>query len=153
MKGTGRRVAAAAGVAVALSLGLCNCSGPTAPNGPASIAESSSEGLLPESAVSTPISSDPLQPAAGWLDGGKRFALTLVGSSCYLVPTAISAPTSRSIELTLEWTDLSLCTADIRPRTHIIRTPDGVDPSLEVEVTAVDPEVAVTLPPLPADRR
>lgn len=143
------------GLAIAASVVLCGCVGPV------SIAESSAMGGLPDAAVSTtaPVPDDSLEypllsgkPRIGWLDEGERFAVTFAGSSsCYAVPTAISAPTSRNIRLSLESTGGSACTADIALRTHVIRTPDGVDPTIGVEVTAVGANWVEVLPPLGAE--
>ena len=154
MRSDAPRLVFSVGLAIATSVVLCGCIGPV------SIAESTTSGGLPEAAVTTPAPEpgpddsleDPLlagQPRIGWLDEGERFAITFAGSSsCYTVPTAISAPTSRDIELALESTGGSACTADIALRTHVIRTPDGVDPTLGVEVTAVGTTWVQVLPPL-----
>jgi hypothetical protein len=115
-------------------------------------------GGLPDAAVTTPppVLDDPLedpliagQPRVGWLDDGERFAMTFAGSSsCYAVPTGISAPRSRNIEFTLKSTGGPACTADMALRTHVIRTPEGVDPRFSVEVTAVGETWVEVLPPL-----
>jgi hypothetical protein len=142
------------GLAIATIVLFCGCVGPV------SIAESSTMGGLPDAAVTTPEPSpddsleDPFLsgPRIGWLDEGERFAITFGGgSSCYPVPTAISAPTSRNIELTLEHTGGPACTADMALRTHVIRTPEGVDPMLGVEVTVVGESWVQVLPPLGVD--
>lgn len=142
------------GLAVTTSVVLCGCVGPV------SIAESSTMGGLPAAAVTTPAPGpdDSLEdqflsgPRIGWLDEGDRLAITFAGSSsCYAVPTAISAPTSRSIELTLEHVGGSTCTADMALRTHVIRTPEGIDPMLGVEVTVVGETGVQVLPPLGVD--
>lgn len=152
MRSDGRGLGLSVGLAIATSVVFCGCVGPV------SMAESSTMGGLPDAAVTTPAPApdDPLEypllagkPRIGWLDEGERFAITFAGSSsCYAVPTAISAPTSRNIELTLESTGGSACTADMALRTHVIRTPEGVDPTLGVEVTDVGTSWVEVLPPL-----
>jgi hypothetical protein len=155
MRSDARRLVISVGVAMATSVVLCGCIGP------ASIAESSTMGGLPDAAVTTPppVSDDPLedpllagQPRVGWLEDGESFAITFAGSSsCYAVPTGISAPTSGTIVLTVESTGGPACTADMTLRTHVIRTPEGVDPLLGAEVTAVGGTWVEVLPPLRAE--
>ena len=153
MRSDARRLVISVGVAIATSVVLCGCIGP------ASIAESSTIGGLPDAAVTTPppVSEDPLednplvtgQPRVGWLDEGERFAITFAGSSsCYAVPTGISAPESRKIELTVDHAGGPTCTADMALRTHVIRTPEQVDPMLGAEVTVVGETWVEILPPL-----
>lgn len=147
-----RRSSLSVGVAAAASVVFCACVGPV------SVAESSWMGRLPDTAATTPApaTDDPLEdpllagePRVGWLDEGERFAITFAGSSsCHAVPTGISAPTSRRIELTLESTGGPACTADMALRTHVLRTPRGIDPTHGVEVTSVGRTWVQVLPPL-----
>ena len=85
--------------------------------------------------------------AGGWLDDGARFAIVLAGSSsCPAFPSSIDVADPHTIKLGLDTRGGPNCTADMAPRTYIIRTPTGIDSS--GQVTLLFGETTVALPPL-----
>jgi hypothetical protein len=119
---------------------------------PASIAESEHAGGLPAEAITAKPDSSARNlaypfPAAGWLDGGARFAVVLAGSSsCPAFPSSIEVADPYNIKLGLDTRGGPNCTADMAPRTYVFRTPSDVDNSRQV--TLLLGETTVTLPPL-----
>lgn len=119
---------------------------------PASIAEAEREGGLPAEAITAKPSSSARVPsfpfaAAGWLDAGARFAVVVSGSSsCPDFPASIEVVNSQHLKLSLDSRGGPNCTADMAPRTYIIRTPSAVDVSREV--TLEYGETTVVLPAL-----
>lgn len=129
---------------------LIGCSGPPGP--PGSIAESERMGGLPADAIATSpgIPFGPLPgggPSAGWLDDGARFAVVLGGSSsCPSFPSSIDVIDKHRLKIGVSTSGGPVCTADLVPRTYVIRTPDGVDTS--GQVTLLFGESSAVLPPL-----
>ncbi|PPB50973.1 hypothetical protein C4K88_03730 [Arthrobacter pityocampae] len=81
---------------------------------------------------SSPDSAYPF-PTAGWLDGGGRFAVVLVGSSsCPAVPSSIEVPDPHTGRLGLDRQKSDVCSADMAPRTYVIGTPTDVDRTQDV---------------------
>ena len=119
---------------------------------PASIAESEHTGGLPAEAITATQDSSGRDlaypfPTAGWLDGGARFAVVLAGSSsCPAFPSSIDVADAYTIKLGLDTRGGPNCTADMAPRTYIIRTPSDIDSSRQV--TLLFGETTVALPPL-----
>lgn len=132
---------------VGMSVLLAGCSA-----APGSIAESEREGGLPAEAIPARPGSagqDPLYPfpSAGWLDAGAKFAVVLSGSSsCPAFPSAIEVPDAHHLKLGIDTRGGPNCTADLAPRTYVIRTPAEVDTSRAV--TLQYGETTVVLPPL-----
>lgn len=121
---------------------------------PGSIAESDVRGGLPPEAIAAvpehQVGDLPTVPGpvAGWLDQGTKFAVVLSGSSsCPAFPSSIEVPSPQRIKLKVEIRGAQACTADMAPRTYVIKTPDGVD--VASGVTLEYGEVTVTLPALP----
>ena len=116
----------------------------------ASVAESERAGGLPAEAITAtpgPQSKTPSYPEAGWLDGGAKFALVLSGSStCPSFPSSIEVIDMHHMKIGVSTHGGSKCSADIAPRTYVIRTPGSVDTSREV--TLQYGETSVLLPPL-----
>ena len=120
----------------------------------ASIAESDFRGGLPAEAVTAEPGSwahDPSfpkpVPVAGWLESGAKFAVVISGSSsCPAFPSALEVIDSRHVKLGLETKGSQACTADMAPRTYIIRTPGDVD--ISQEVTLEFGGTTAVLPPL-----
>lgn len=139
------RISGIWGVGVLALLTACSAT-------PASIAESEHAGGLPAEAITAkPDSSgrDPAHPfpTAGWLDGGAKFAVVLAGSSsCPAFPSSIEVADPYNIKLGLDTRGGPNCTADMAPRTYIIRTPSDIDNSRQV--TLLFGETTVALPPL-----
>lgn len=119
---------------------------------PDSIAESERQGGLPAEAIPATSGSStegPLYPfpEAGWLDAGAKFAVVLGGSSsCPAYPSSIEVLDAHHLKLGIDTRGGPNCTADMAPRTYIVRTPAGVDVSSEV--TLQYGERTVVLPPL-----
>ena len=119
---------------------------------PASVAESEHAGGLPAHAITAKPDSSGRDlpypfPTAGWLDDGARFAIVLAGSSsCPAFPSSIDVADPHTIKLGLDTRGGPNCTADMAPRTYIIRTPTGIDSS--GQVTLLFGETTVALPPL-----
>ncbi|WP_248763244.1 hypothetical protein [Pseudarthrobacter sp. SSS035] len=119
---------------------------------PASIAESERQGGLPPDAITAKPGSSaqsPLYPfpQAGWLDAGAKFAVVLGGSSsCPAFPSSIEVVDAHHLTLGIDTRGGPNCTADLAPRTYIIRTPNEVDVSREV--TLQYGKTTVVLPPL-----
>jgi hypothetical protein len=119
---------------------------------PASIAESEHQGGLPAEAVTAKTDSSARDlaypvPSAGWLDNGAKFAVVLAGSSsCPAFPSSIEVLDPHSVKLGIDTRGGPNCTADMAPRTYIIRTPTDIDVSRQV--TLQYGETTVTLPPL-----
>jgi hypothetical protein len=119
---------------------------------PASVAESEHAGGLPAQAITAKPDSSGRDlaypfPTAGWLDDGARFAIVLAGSSgCPAFPSSIDVADPHTIRLGLDTRGGPNCTADMAPRTYIIRTPTGIDSS--GQVTLLFGETTVALPPL-----
>ncbi|OAE01673.1 hypothetical protein [Arthrobacter sp. OY3WO11] len=132
---------------VGISALLTACS-----SAPASIAESEHVGGLPAEAITAkPGSSGGDRayafPTAGWLDGGARFAVVLAGSSsCPAFPSSIEVADPDTVKLGLNTRGGPNCTADMVPRTYIIRTPSGIDSSRPAKLLLG--ETTVALPPL-----
>lgn len=119
---------------------------------PASIAEAEHAGGLPAEAIiaktdsSTRARAYPF-PTAGWLDAGAKFAVVLAGSSsCPAFPSSIEVLGPHSVKLGLDTRGGPNCTADMAPRTYIIRTPADID--ISQQVTLLYGETTVMLPPL-----
>ncbi len=119
---------------------------------PSSIAEYDIRGGLPTEAIpgdkspSSPDSAYPF-PTAGWLDGGGRFAVVLVGSSsCPAVTSSIEVPDPHTVRLGLDRQKSDVCSADLAPRTYVIGTPTDVDRAQDVTLEYGDS--VVTLPAL-----
>jgi hypothetical protein len=118
----------------------------------ASVAESERAGGLPAEAITAtpgPQSKTPSYPfpEAGWLDGGAKFALVLSGSStCPSFPSSIEVINMHHMKIGVSTRGGSKCSADIAPRTYVIRTPGNVDTSREV--TLQYGETSVLLPSL-----
>jgi hypothetical protein len=119
---------------------------------PGSVAESERRGGLPAEAITaTPGSSSQVPsypfPEAGWLDAGAKFAVVLGGSSsCPSFPSSIEVLNPHHLKLGIATRGGPNCTADIAPRTYVIRTPTDVD--ISREVTLQYGETTVVLPPL-----
>ncbi len=121
---------------------------------PSSISESEFRGGLPSAAITADPGSwaeDPSFPApvpvAGWLDAGARFAVVLSGSSsCPDFPSSIEVLNAHHIKLDIGSHTAQACSADLAPRTYVIKTPGDVDVSNEV--TLEFGETSVVLPPL-----
>ncbi|WP_146069242.1 hypothetical protein [Arthrobacter sp. ZGTC412] len=121
---------------------------------PSSIAESEFSGGLPSEAITAKPGSwaqDPSFPSpvpvAGWLDAGAKFAVVLSGSSsCPAFPSSIEVLNSQHLKLSIATRGAQACTADMAPRTYVIKTPIDVDASQEV--TLEYGETRVVLPPL-----
>lgn len=119
---------------------------------PGSIAESERPGTLPAEAITATAGSSgqrPLYPfpEAGWLDAGAKFAVVLGGSSsCPAYPSPIEVLDAHHLKLGIDTRGGPNCTADMAPRTYIIRTPADVDVSHEVKLQYG--ETTVVLPPL-----
>lgn len=132
---------------VGMSVLLAGCSA-----GPGSIAESERQGGLPAEAITAKPSSStqaPLYPfpAAGWLDAGAKFAVVLSGSSsCPAFPSSIEVLDAHHLKLGIDTRGGPTCTADLAPRTYVIRTPAEVDVSREITLQYGD--TTVLLPPL-----
>jgi hypothetical protein len=122
--------------------------------GPSSIAESEFRGRLPSEAITASPGSwaqDPSFPSpipvVGWLDAGAKLAVVLSGSSsCPAYPSSIEVLNSQHLKLSLATRGTQTCTADIAPRTYVIKTPSDVDVSREV--TLEYGETRVVLPPI-----
>ena len=107
---------------------------------PDSIAESEHEGGLPRDAViSSP--SPPSQhqaypfPSAGWLNNGNRIAIVLAGSSsCPSFPSSIEVVDKHRMKIGVSTRGGPNCTADLAPRTYVIRTPAEIDTSSDVTI-------------------
>jgi hypothetical protein len=133
---------------VGLSALLAGCSA-----APGAIAESERQGGLPPEAITataSPATPGPLYPfaTAGWLDAGAKFAVVLSGSSsCPAYPASLEVLDAHHLKLGLDTRGGPNCTADLVPRTYVIRTPAGVDVSREVTLEFGDTTVA--LPALP----
>ena len=119
---------------------------------PGSIAESELPGGLPAEAITAESGSStrgPLYPfpEAGWLDDGAKFAVVLGGSSsCPAYPSSIEVLDAHHLKLGIDTRGGPTCTADLAPRTYVIRTPADVDVSREV--TLEYGGTTVVLPPL-----
>ncbi|MGO4146904.1 hypothetical protein AB4Y77_17630 [Paenarthrobacter sp. YAF11_1] len=132
-----------------LSAMLAGCSAE-----PSSISESEFRGGLPSEAITAKPGSEAQDPSfpspvpvAGWLDAGSKFAVVLSGSSsCPAFPTSIEVLNSHHLKLTIATRPAQACTADMAPRTYVIKTPADVDVSHEV--TLEYGETRVVLPPL-----
>lgn len=118
---------------------------------PTSVAESERQGGLPAEAITAKPSSSqsPLFPfpEAGWLDAGAKFAVVLGGSSsCPAFPSSVEVVDPHHLRLGIDTRGGPNCTADLVPRTYVIRTPHEVDVSREV--TLEYGNTIVVLPPL-----
>lgn len=83
---------------------------------------------------------------AGWLDAGAKFAVVLSGSSsCPTFPSSVEVLTAHHLKLNLATRNAPACTADMAPRTYVLKTP--VDLDVSKEVTLEFGETTVVLPP------
>jgi hypothetical protein len=120
---------------------------------PESIAESVIRGGLPAEAITAdvdPSSSDPVwpYPTAGWLDGGARFAIVLVGSSsCPSFPSSMEVVDTQHLKIGITKSGASPCSADMAPRTYVLPTPASIDTSHEITLMYPGGNTAI-LPPL-----
>ncbi|MET0735649.1 MAG: hypothetical protein ABWY55_08400 [Microbacterium sp.] len=87
------------------------------------------------SAPDVPLATD-LELDAVWLDGGRTIGLVTQGSST-CVPTAGDATFANGvIDVTfVEPAEDTACTRDMVPRVTLVATPEGVDPTQDVEIT------------------
>lgn len=121
---------------------------------PSTISESEFSGGLPSEAITANPGSwadDPSFPSpvpvAGWLDAGAKFAVVLSGSSsCPAFPSSIEVLNPQHVKLNLTTRGAHACSADMSPRTYVVKTPADLDVSNEV--TLEFGETRVVLPPL-----
>ena len=80
------------------------------------------------------------EPAAAWIEEGKRFAIVTMGSSsCPAVATALSADGEDRVTVTFGPSPRNPCTADMAATTHTFDLPSGSNPGrLTIEVTYED---------------
>jgi hypothetical protein len=124
------------------------------PTTPESIAESVIRGGLPAEAITADVDpSSPDQPwpfpTAGWLDGGARFAIVLVGSSsCPSFPSSMEVIDTQHLKIGITKNGgASPCSADMAPRTYVLPTPASIDTSHEITLMYPGGNTAI-LPPL-----
>ncbi|MBG6224332.1 hypothetical protein IWX63_000887 [Arthrobacter sp. CAN_A2] len=134
---------------IGITLGLAGCSNGSDPATseptteppsvtPGSVADSEAEGELPPEAITAEQGSLPQEqaypfPEAGWLEGGAKFAIVLVGSSsCPAFPSSIEVIDAHRLMIGIDSREGEVCTADMVPRTHVLRTPADIDSSQEV---------------------
>lgn len=134
--------------ALSLAAILTGCSA-----APSKIFESEYSGGLPPEAITADPGSwaqDPSfyspVPVAGWLDAGAKFAVVLSGSSsCPTFPSSVEVLTAHHLKLNLATRNAPACTADMAPRTYVLKTPVDLDVSKEVMLEFG--ETTVVLPP------
>jgi hypothetical protein len=87
-----------------------------------------------------------LGPRAQWSDGGRLLSISLFGSSsCPHQPTVLKQVGHDSLEVTVEQTGGSQCTADLRAMTYELAVPETLTTSSPVTVKVAEHEL--TLPP------
>ena len=97
--------------------------------------------------IEAPASSAGGAPWSAWLDGGKRFTLTVYGSStCPPAASDLVVRSDNRVQVLFPDPPKKPCTKDYVPHTTVFDTPGGIDSSKDVTITAQS--IRFTLPAL-----